>query len=171
MKIHGSTKILGLIAMATLTFTNAQAETFSQSASVTFLAPISVVENTQMSFGNVETGATSGQTLILSTAGAITGTASANYLDSGAAGDFSVTADGSTISIAVNVTGADTVTLSDPTCSYDGAASTACSSAITGLAADGGTKQLLVGGTLTLSGSEASGQTYSPTFDIVVNYE
>ena len=171
MRILKTTKVLSVLAASTFAFSSAHADTFSQSATVEFVSPITVTENTQLNFGTVETGAGAGTTLILDTAGAITGTASANYISGAAAGDFSVNAQGSTISIEVNNFGANTVTLSTPTCSYDGAGAAGCDTTITGLATDGTDKTLLIGATLTLAGSEGAGSTYSPTFDIVVNYE
>ena len=74
-----------------------------------------------------------------------------------------------TIDINVNNYVADKgVTPSAATCAYDGGGSAPCS--LASLAAPGSGKPLLVGITVAVDGTQTTGATAAPSFDVVVNY-
>jgi hypothetical protein len=122
-----------------------------------------------MDFGSVASG-TAG-TYTLTTAGALSTTG--GIIEGGSHNAADVLIKGSavqTVNISVGNEVADTGTsIGSETCAYDGGASGSCT--ITGAAAPGSAgKHLLIGATVTASGSETDGQTKTPTFDVTVVY-
>jgi hypothetical protein len=154
------------IAQGTHTFDFLENETIAFDVGITF-NKISDID-----FGTVT--ALNSSTYRMSTAGAesvVTGTGAALFGTPKAA-NITIsgsTTDGVTIQ-ATGYTANNGVTPSNAQCSYDGGASAACSSAITG-AAPGAGKTLLVGVDVAADGTQASGSTATPTFTINVNYQ
>lgn len=173
--LKGAAVALGTSAM--MVAGTSLATTLSRTATVTFISPVVISEDSAMNFGSVQTGGTVGQTLILSSAGgALTGTASALYVAGSQQGIYDVDANASqTLEIWVDNYVTATVVPSAATCNYDGGGAGTCDGSgnkLTSQAAGtgGGSKKLHVGMTLTLAGTETA-QAYTPGFDITVNYE
>ncbi|MEQ9556453.1 MAG: DUF4402 domain-containing protein [Rhodospirillales bacterium] len=155
--------VLGAVMAAALYAGQAQAaNSVTAGASVEIAAPVSLVQNVALAFGNVGPSGTAG-TVTVSDAGVkgVTGGAS-NLGGSHAAGAFTVTgATGATYSITipgtVSLTGAGspmTVTLTEPA----------------GGTLTGGTDTFNVGGTLAVGANQAAGS-YSGSYTISVNYQ
>jgi hypothetical protein len=166
---------LGIASIGSMLFSApASATTESTTASATFISPIAITVNTALNFGTVLTSIGQNETLIVDTTAAVTGTGSASYLDSAAAGDASITgSDTQGVDIILNNSAANGgVSLSLFTCSYDGGAESACDSTLSVAAPTSLGKTLLFGGTATFTAASYSdGDTASPSFDIVVTYQ
>jgi len=155
--------VLGAVMAAALYAGQAQAaNSVTAGASVEIAAPVSIVQDTALAFGNVGPSAASG-TVTVSIAGAKSVTGGVSDLGgSPAAGAFTVTgASGATYSVTipgtVSLTGPGTameVTLTDPG-----------SGTLTG-----GTDTFNVGGTLAVGANQTAGS-YSGTYTVSVNYQ
>ncbi len=151
---------------------SAQALVFGSNAVVSFVAPITVTANTLPNFGNVITDV-SGQTLTLSTTGAISGANSSDYVSGALAGNYTIKGSASsTIAISIGGYGADhNVVPSAATCAYNGGAVSSPCNLSTQVAPGNAGKTLLVGLTMTTNNTETDGTVANPTFQITVVYD
>lgn len=149
---------------------NAIAVTQSVTANIAFDTALSITKNADITFGTVAASA-NGDNYTISTAGAVTvgqgtwlfGTpAAANLTIIGSASQLINTSVGS-------YTANNGVTPSNATCAYNGGGSGSCS--ITGAAAPGAGKTLLIGATVTADGTQTAGETAAPTFVVTVVYQ
>ncbi len=144
----------------------------SETASISFDVPLTLTKTSDIDFGTVS--ANNASTYRISTAGTTSVVSGTGQFFSGTPTASSITVAGSTTdTITIQATGYTAnngVTPSNATCSYNGAASQACSSAITG-AAPGAGKTLLVGVDVATDGTQAINTSAAPTFTINVNYQ
>jgi hypothetical protein len=147
--------------------------TATASASAIIITPITITKNVDMAFGNIAVSASSGGTVILAPAGTrTTGGAGGVTLPATAgtvaAADFTVAG---TPDYTYAITLPGTVTLSDGsghTMSVDGFTSTPSE---TGTLSSGGTQDLTVGATLSVTAAQASGTYTNATgVPVTVNY-
>ncbi|MCP5246900.1 MAG: hypothetical protein H6937_13485 [Burkholderiales bacterium] len=111
-------------------------------------------------------------TYTISTAGAVSHAGAGSELGgTPAAGDITITGSPTqTIDISVGSYSADNgVTPSNATCNYNGGGEVACNT-LTGAAAPGAGKTLLLGVDATVDGTQAAGSTAAPTFVVTVVY-
>lgn len=161
-------KILAaLVATTTVGFTgyamNASATDLSATANVTILAPIAIVEDTQLNFGSVAPDTTSGVTVTVAPGGGISSasTPTAGLGGGHAAGSFTVTG----ITAA-----AYAVTLPSVDIIFNGMTLNGFTSASSGgFVLGGGTDTLTVGATLAIPAGQVAGP-YSTPYTVTVNY-
>jgi hypothetical protein len=152
-----------MIAITANTFAQVSAPT---TASATIVAPIAIIKNTDMNFGNVYVSATVAGTVVLAPAGTrsvtggaglpgVAGTVSAaTFVVTGTAGaTYAIT-----LPASVTLTGPTTMTVDVFT-----------SNPVTGLLT-GGTQNLQVGATLNVAAAQATGVYTSANFNVTVNY-
>jgi Domain of unknown function (DUF4402) len=157
------------ISVVALLGSNAFAATQSVTASVAFDTPLTINKVADIEFGTVK-GGVSG-TYTINTGATISTGGSAVWLSgTPAAGNLSIVGSATqTIAISVGSYNADHgVTPGSATCAYNGGGAGACS--LSGQAAPGGGKTLLLGVTATVDGSQAAGDTAAPTFVVTVVY-
>lgn len=145
----------------------AQSSSATATANVTaeIVAAIAISKTTDMNFGKVVAGGTSG-TVVLSTAGVRSATGGTKLGNAGstAAGAFSVTGEsGATYSVTLPASrtissGANNMTVDTFTSNPSGTGTLT-----------GGSQSLAVGATLNVGASQVSG-TYTGTFDVTVAY-
>ncbi len=149
----------------------AQAATQSVTANMAFDSVLSLTKNADINFGTVK--ASTVGTYTINTAGTVT-PAGGGVIVGGttAFGQITITGSASqTVSISTGTyTANNGVTPSAATCSYDGAAASACDTPLTGLAAPGVGKVLRLGVTASSDGTQAAGATAAPTFVVTVIY-
>lgn len=167
-------------AMLLVATSPSHAVTESTSATVSFVDPITITEVTAMTFGNVSTTIADTETLILSTAGAVSGTGAGDYLAGALAGDSTVTSStAQSLDIILQNAGQGTATnvtvdLTAFTCDYNGGAVTGSCATTLAVASPIASATLLYGSTATFGITGAGAQdntTATPTFDIVVTYQ
>ncbi len=147
------------------------AATQSVTANIRFDTPLTITKNADINFGSVT--AASATTYRISTAGAVsTVTGSGAYLfGTTAAANLQVA--GSTsqlVNISVGSEVANNgVTISNEKCSYGGGAAGSCS--ITGAAAPGAGKTLLIGADAAADGTQTAGSSATPSFTVQVVYQ
>jgi len=157
--------VLGL-ALAPLT---ALAATQSMTANIAFDTPLTLTKVSDVNFGTVSAGVA--DTYTITTTGAVTAAGSGVVLyGTPTAGNISIAGSSSQpINISVgSFTANGGVTPQNATCAYNGGAAGSCS--ITGAAAPGGGKTLLLGVQAVVDGTQAAGSTAAPTFTVTVVY-
>lgn len=160
--------IAGLVAGA-LVSSNALAATQSVTANIAFDTVLSVSKNADINFGTVKAGVTG--THVINTAGTVSSTGNGVWISgTPAAGNLTIVGSTTqTIDISVGSYVADeSVTPSAATCAYNGGGAGACS--LSGQAAPGAGKTLLLGVTVTMDGTAAAGDSSAPTFVVTVVY-
>lgn len=160
----------GVAAVGLLCSAYAMAATQSVTANIAFDTAISLTKNADINFGSV--AALTAGNYTIDTTGAVVAAGGGVWLfGTPAAADITVAGSTTqTIDIVANNYAADNgVTPSDATCSYNGGAEAACGT-LSGVAAPGAGKTLLIGAKVTVDGTQASGTAETPTFDIVVTY-
>jgi hypothetical protein len=151
----------------------AMAATQSVTANITFDTALSLVKNFDINFGYVT--ALQANTYKIDTAGAVTVTGGAGtgvWLGgTPVVGNIAIT--GSTTQ-TINITASNYVANNGvtpllATCKYGAGAEAACST-LTAQAAPGASTTLLIGVSVSASGTQAAASAAAPTFDIVVTY-
>lgn len=153
----------------------ANADTFSQTATIDVLDALAVTEVEQMDFGKI--GTPSGDVVVhLTAAGGNGGSTTATMVDTSsmAAGEYKITGS-STNTISIQVTDAGSVAgfeFTEFSGSYDSGGALDFITERTGQAAPGGGagKTLVLGAKLAVADAVTNG-TYAPDFDIDINYE
>lgn len=168
-----SKKYLALaVAASLLASGGAYAATQSVTANMAFDSVLTLTKNADIDFGTVRAGTIG--TYTINTAGTITPSGGGQVIGgTPAAGQITITGSGSqTLSISTGgYTAANGVTPSAATCSYDGAAASACDTPLTGLTAPGaGGRILRLGVRADTDGSQAAGATAAPSFTVTVIY-
>lgn len=157
--------ILGFIGVQ-----QAWSATQSVTANIRFDTPLTLTKNADINFGSVSAGVS--DTYTISTAGAVTAAGSGQYLfGATAAGNITI---GGSSSQLINIsaggfTAQGGVTPQNAKCAYNGGASGSCT--ITGAAAPGAGKTLLVGVDAVVDGTQAVGATATPSFTVTVVYQ
>ncbi len=161
---------LGLAFLGAMFATGANAVSVSNNAAVTIVTPLIVTPANDMNFGKVVKPASGSQTVILSTAGVRSGTATLASGITSAAGTVSITgAATETVSITVADTTAVTgLTLSDFTSDAFGG-QTLSGGTLTGATLTGSAQTLTLGATLNVSSAVTTGLK-TPTYTVDVNY-
>ncbi len=158
-----------VILLQLLQISAAVAATQTMSASISFETALSLTNGTNVSFGFVK--ASQPGVYTISPSGAITATNDGVALggDTHAGSMTIVGSETQNIDISVNhYVSNNGVTPSAATCSYNGGAAAPC--ALTSQPAPGAGKPLLLGVTLTVDGTQQTGTTAAPTFDVAVTY-
>ncbi|TAL33473.1 MAG: DUF4402 domain-containing protein [Alphaproteobacteria bacterium] len=163
--------VLTTCVAALLGGASAWAATQSVTANMRFDAPLTLTKTSDIDLGSV-TAATA-STYTISTAGSVTTTAGPGVPLAGPTAAGSITISGSSTQLvdisAGGYTASNGVTPSNATCAYDGGAEGSCG--ITGAAAPGAGKNLLVGVRVNANGTQASGTSAAPSFNITVVYQ
>jgi hypothetical protein len=161
---------LAMMVAAGMVVSDAHAVTQSVTANIAFDTPLSITKNSDINFGTVKAGVA--DTYTLSTAGAVTAAGSGQWLfGTKAAGNLTIAGSSSQL-VNVSVGGYTAnggVTPQNATCAYNGGASGSCS--ITGAAAPGAGKTLLLGVQAVVDGTQAAGATAAPSFTVTVIYQ
>jgi hypothetical protein len=171
MKKSALLTVTALALAGILAAGSAMAATQSVTANIRFDTPLSLTKNSDINFGSVT--ASSATTYRISTAGAVsTVTGTGSYLfGTTAAANINIT--GSTTQLMNISVGGEVanngVTVSNEKCAYNGGASGSCT--ITGAAAPGAGKTLLIGADAAADGTQAAGTTAAPTFTVTVVYQ
>ncbi|MES2906891.1 MAG: DUF4402 domain-containing protein [Pseudomonadota bacterium] len=162
--------ILAVCGLVVGLFTSAAfAVTQSVTANIAFDTALTLTKNADINFGRVK--AATADTYTINTAGTVTAAGSGQYLGgTTAAGNITIAGSTTqTINVSVgNYTANGGVTPQSATCAYNGGGAAACS--LTGVAAPGAGKTLLLGVQAVVDGSQAAGTTAAPTFDVTVVY-
>ena len=130
---------------------------------------LALTKNADINFGTVAAGIADNYTI--STAGVITNAGSGSVLaGTPVVGNITITGSTSqTVNISVGSYAANNgVTPSNATCAYNGGSAGVCS--ISGAAAPGAGKTLLLGVTAAVNGTQTSGSTAAPSFVVTVAY-
>ena len=173
-KMKNIVKVLAIASIAIVSANSSFAQaSATASATATIITPISIAKNVDMRFGNVAVTAATGGTVILAPAGIRT---------TGGAGGVTLPATTGTVSAAdFTVTGQASytyaITLPSSATLSDGSGHTmtvnafTSSPSATGTLTSGGTQDLTVGATLTVSAAQASGTYTNATgVPVTVNY-
>ena len=146
-----------------------QAVTQSVTANIAFDNAITLTKNADINFGVVK--ASTADTYTITTAGVVTPAGSGQVLGGTAAAGNITIAGSSTQTVAISVgsyTANNGVTPANATCAYNGGGAGACS--LTGQAAPGAGKTLLLGVQAVVDGTQAAGTSAAPTFVVTVVY-
>lgn len=161
---------LAVTAMAVYAV-GASAATQSVTANIAFDTALSITKNSDINFGVVK--ALTADTYTITTAGVVTAGGGAGNILSGTPTAGNLTIVGSAtqlIDISVgSYTANNGVTPSAATCAYNGGGAGACP--LTGVAAPGAGKTLLLGAQVAASGAQAAGTSAAPTFVVTVLYQ
>ena len=155
----------------TMIASNAMAATETVTANIEFAAPLILTKNSDIDFGTVSAGVA--DTYTINTSGTVTAAGSGQTLGGvPTAGDITVSGSSTqVVDISVgNYTANNGVTPQNATCSYNGGSEVSCNS-LTGVAAPGSGTTLLLGVQAVVNGTQASGTTAAPTFDVTVVYQ
>lgn len=158
----------GLIAAAA---TSAYAATQNVTANIAFDSALTIVKNADIDFGVVIEGVA--DTYTIDTAAVVTAAGPGEIIGgTPVAGDLTISGSATqVIDISVaNYVADNGVTPQNAICSYDGGAEADCNT-LTGVAAPGAGKTLLLGVEADVDGTQVAGDTAAPTFDVVVNYQ
>jgi len=159
---------LAVAAAALLFSADAMAATQSVTANINFDTPLTITKNNDINFGTVTT---TPDTYTISTAGSVTAAGSGQFLrGTPTAGNITI-AGSTTQTIAISVgsyVASSHVTLSNPTCSYNGAAVAACTGS--GLTAPGTGKTLLLGIDATVGAGATAGTPETPSYTVTIIY-
>ena len=171
-----------LLTVATFTFStmialNASAATQAITAAVNFITPLSIAVTTSPNFGNVAQITSTSASYTLSTAGVVTASGPGAAIYSGgtpaAAGNLTITG-ATTQSITVSTGGYTTsnnILASAATCKYNGGAIvTNCDAGFTASTPSTSTSTLLIGLTITPTGTPNFALTTTPGLTVTVNY-
>jgi hypothetical protein len=145
------------------------AGTLSTTGTIGVDVAITMTKNADINFGTVK--AVTASTYTITTAGVVSASGSGAALyGTPAAGSITIAGSTtSTVNISVgSYTASNGVTPSAATCAYNGGASGSCT--ITGAAAPGAGKTLLLGVAAAVSGSQAAGSSAAPTFVVTAVY-
>jgi len=169
MRINKPLTVIAIGVAGLLGIGQAWSATQSVTANIAFDTPLTLTKTSDINFGTVT--AANASTYRISTAGAVStvsGTGTQIY-GTTSAGSITITGSASdTITISAgSYTANNGVTPSNATCSYKGAAATAC--LVTGAAPGSGTP-LLLGVDVAADGTQAAGSTAAPTFVMSVTY-
>ena len=167
MVIWSVTMALGL----SLTYL-ARAESQSITASIRFIAPVTLTSTVNPSLGDVNAG-TTGRNFVLGTDGSISGTDAAAYTGGASAGSINIqgSASQNIDIVAQNLVADGGVNITTVYCDYGGTGSTDCVSGIASAAAPTQTgTTLLLGLSVTTTTAHSDGSSAAPTFDIIVSY-
>ncbi len=175
MKMNKKLLAVTLATAATVGTMQADAATTGMGADVTFVVPLTLDNATNVNFGNIEGNIAATQTVIISTAGAVSGTGSTSQLSGESAGSIDLTSLAAQVNIQLDTfstTNAAIFTLSAPTCSYDGGAETDCAAgdAYNVTPADTATYTMDIGLTLTAVVTDITPGAYAETFNVVAVY-
>ena len=147
----------------------------SVTADITFVDVITITENSALVYGLVDDALANTETIIVSTASAVSGTGAARVIGTPAAANLTVTATaGQPVSILVNSISSGTgYALSAFTCDYNGGATTGtCSGTSLDVASPVASATLLIGATLTGDGNAAASSSGADgSFNVSVNYQ
>ena len=144
--------------------------TATATATATIVSPISIIKNTDMSFGNIAVQAATGGTVVLAPAGtrtstsgvtlpATTGTVTAAAFTVNGTGTYTYAITLPSTATLTRASGSETMIASSFTSNPSG----------TG-ALSSGTQDIAVGATLTVAASQVSGVYTSGNFNVTVNY-
>ncbi len=159
------------IVLAFVILAFASASTAQSTATATIITPITLTKNTDMNFGNIAVGATSGTVLLPALAvavrvadGGVTPPATTGTVT---AAKFTVT--GSLVAtFAITLPSTVTLTRTSGTETMTANSFTSTPSGTGALAA--GTADIYVGATLTVAASQVAGTYVSTPFNVTVNY-
>jgi hypothetical protein len=173
MRMHkkaSALAVVGIVGM--LSASSAWAITQSVTANIRFDTSLSMTKNADIDFKSVLAGVA--DTYTITTAGVVTAAGSGQVLSgAGTPVAGNITISGSTtqlINISVGSFVANGgVTLSNAKCAYNGGSSGSCT--ITGAAAPGAGKTLLLGVDAAVDGTQAAGATAAPTETVTVVYQ
>lgn len=168
--LRKTTKILTFAAVTLALVTNfAQAASSTMNASIAFAAPLSITKNNDISLGAVS--ANTAGSVAINTAGQVTSADIQLLGGTPQAGDLTIS--GSTtqaITIAVShYTSSNGVAARDALCQYDSGVESPCAGL--SVAAAGAGKNLKVGVSLDVDGTQTAGAAASPSFDLVLQYQ
>ena len=164
-KLLSTALVLTAIAFAA----PAYAVTQSVTANIAFDNAITLTKNNDINFGLVK--ALTADTYTITTAGVVSAAGSGAAIGgTPQAGSITIAGSSSqTVNISVSgYTANNGVTPQNATCAYNGGAAGSCT--ISGAAAPGAGKTLLVGVQAVVSGAQAAGTTAAPTFNVNVVY-
>jgi hypothetical protein len=166
-----SKKLLAVISVLSITCIplNAKAVTQSVTANISFDLPLALTKVSDINFGTVL--ASVADTYTITTAGVVSAAGSgATLYGTPTAGNITISGSSSqTVAISVgSYTANNGVTPQNATCAYNGGAAGACS--LTGQAAPGAGKTLLLGVQAVVDGTQAAGSSAAPTFVVTVVY-
>ena len=158
--------VLGASALLATASAPALAATASANAGATIVAAITISKTADLSFGNVVAGGSIG-TVVLSTAGSrsVTGGTTLGNAGSTAAAAFTVEGEASA-TYAITLPASTSITSGGNNMTVNTFTSNPSS---TGTLSGAGSQTLLVGATLNVSASQATG-TYTGSFDVTVAY-
>lgn len=165
--------LIPLLVMSLITGV-VHAITQNMTATLRFLDPLTITAVTNPDLGDWLSTAVATLTYNMDTTGAVTGTASANYI-AGSNTVGTITIGGSTLGtidiVANNFAVVGGMVVTSVPCAYDGAAEATCSGAgLVAQTAPGAGRILLIGINSLSSTAHADATTSVPTFDIVVTY-
>ena len=156
----------GAVALSASFFsTTVTAATENGTATAVVLTPLSIVQTTQMNFGDVAGDADNATTVTLASGGGTTASAGANAAGSPVPGGFTVTGSGSlaydiTFPTPSSLTGAGTAMVVD---TFETSVGTTSS-------LSKGSDSFTVGAVLHVNANQTSG-TYNGTYDVTVQYQ
>ena len=162
---------ISTLALITSFSTSSYAQaTATATATATIVSPISIIKNTDMSFGNIAVQAATGGTVVLAPAGtrtstsgvtlpATTGTVTAAAFTVNGTGTYTYAITLPSTATLTRASGSETMIASSFTSNPSG----------TG-ALSSGTQDIAVGATLTVAASQVSGVYTSGNFNVTVNY-
>lgn len=168
-KLLNTSGIAVVTAGAMMLSLSSYADTVSNNAAVVIVTPLTLTAHNDMDFGRVIKPVGSSKTVIVSNAGALSGTAD-RLSTSGAPGTITVAGDSTNATVDVTVTDTTTDTglhLGTFTASFGG--KTMSSNHISAATITGGSETLSLGATLTVDPTVASGA-HTPTYDVSVVY-
>ncbi len=167
MAVQGFSAALALLLLGGV----AEAASFSMTAHTAFDVPLTLVRNSEISFGSLKAD-TSG-TYVIDTNGSVT-VSGGGAVVGGTQSSGRITISGSdsqSISISTGSYSANKgVTPSTATCNYDGTAIANCDAGGTGPAPGSTGKVLKLGVTITTDGTQSPGTTATPSFVVTVVY-
>jgi hypothetical protein len=156
------------MCMASLSHAKSQSIT----ASIRFIAPVTLAAVVDPSLGDYAAGAM-GRNFVLGTDGSISGTDAAAYVGGASVGSIKI--QGSEFQnidiVARNLLADGGVSITRVSCDYGGTGSTDCVSGIASAAppTHAGTT-LLLGLSVTTTAAHSDGSSAAPTFDIIISY-
>lgn len=144
--------------------------TATATATATIVSPISIIKNTDMSFGNIAVQAATGGTVVLAPAGTRTSTSGVTLpatTGTVTAAAFTVNGTG-TYTYAITLPSTSTLTRASGTETMTASSFTSNPSGTGALSA--GTQDISVGATLTVAAGQVAGVYTSGNFNVTVNY-
>ena len=156
-----------VIAASVFAVSQTHAATENVNAEVTFVSPVSIVENNPLQFGLLDAGLANAETVVIATDDSVTDAASNVLGGAQAAADLTVAATaGQSINISISsIVNGTGYALGSFTCNYDGNGSGAC-----GAETSVASATLEIGATLTGDGNAVAGAA-NGSFDVVIDYQ